>query len=121
MPARFVRWRYLLPWVVPEMTALPSRLDVHRAAQLFVAGTWVLVDPAHHAGLSGTPLLVNDWDGVHDTRPSYPPVGPMMVEDKATAAVSEAIEDVRRWTANCPESVLASWRSAYIAWLRQHE
>jgi hypothetical protein len=120
IPTRYVRWRYLLPDVVPEIAALPSRIDVHRTVQLHIGGRWVLVDPTHHAALRNTPLVVSDWDGKHDTEPAYPLAGPMMVETIAPEAVSQACKEVRQWTATCP-AVLARWRHAYIAWLRQHE
>jgi transglutaminase-like putative cysteine protease len=48
LPARFVRWRYLLPDVVAEVGDLPSRLDVHRAVQVHACQQWVLADATHH-------------------------------------------------------------------------
>jgi hypothetical protein len=121
IPGRYAWWPYLLPDVVPEVAELPSRLDVHRAAQLRVGGSWVLADATHHPGLRHTRLRVCDWDGRHDTRPAYPPAGPVQVEDVAQEAVRQAREQVRLWAAGCPGDVLARWRSAYVAWLRQHE
>jgi hypothetical protein len=119
--ARYVCWLYLLPAVVSEVAELPSRLDVHRAVQVHVGGTWVLADATHHPGLRRTPLPVSDWDGRHDTKPAYPLAGPMIVEESAHAAAWQAREQVRLWTTSCPTEVLVRWRSAYIAWLRQHE
>jgi transglutaminase-like putative cysteine protease len=120
VPCRFVRWQYLLPEVVPEAAALPSRVDVHRTVQLKVGGSWLLADPTHHPGLRQTALTVSDWDGEHDTDPGYPPVGPLMIERIEPAAVRDVLEEVRLWTASCPAEV-AAWRTAYSAWLRQYE
>ena len=119
--ARYVCWLYLLPAVVPEVSELPSRLDVHRAVQVRVSGTWVLADATHHPSLRHTVLPVSEWDGRHDTKPGYPRVGPLIVEEAAHDAARQAREQVRLWTTNCPTQVLARWRSAYNAWLRQHE
>jgi Transglutaminase-like superfamily len=121
IPARYAWWLYLLPDVVPEVAELPSRLDVHRAVQLRVGGSWVLADATHHPGFRHTGLRVCGWDGRHDTQPAYPPAGPVLVEDVAHDAVRQAREQVRLWTESCPGEVLARWRSAYVAWLRQHE
>lgn len=121
IPARYVCWPYLLPGVVPEVAELPSRLDVHRAVQLRVGAAWVLADATHHPALRDTPLTVSEWDGRHDTKPGYPPAGPVIVEDETPDAARQAREKVRHWTASCPPQVLARWRSAYIAWLGQHE
>lgn len=120
VPCRFVRWRYLLPEVVPEAAALPSRVDVHRTVQLKVGGSWLLAGPTHHRGLRQTALTVSDWDGEHDTDPGYLPVGPLMIERVEPEAVRDALEEVRLWTASCP-GALAAWRAAYSAWLRQYE
>jgi hypothetical protein len=120
IPARYVCWLYLLPDVVPEVAELPSRLDVHRAVQVGVGGAWVLADATHHPGLRDTALPVSEWDGRHDTKPGCPPVGPVIVEDVTPDAARQAREQVRHWTASCPPQVLARWRSAYIAWLKQH-
>jgi transglutaminase-like putative cysteine protease len=119
--ARYVCWLYLLPDVVPEVAELPSRLDVHRTVQVRVGDTWVLADATHHPGLRHTALTVSDWDGEHDTKPGYPPIGPVIVEEAAHDVARQAREQVRLWTAGCPTQVLARWQSAYIAWLRQHE
>ena len=119
--ARYVCWLYLLPDVVPEVAELPSRLDVHRAVQVRTGGSWVLADATHHPGLRRTGLRVNDWDGRLDTQPGYPPVGPVIVEDAEQDAAVQARQQVQLWTARCPPQVLATWRSAYIAWLRQRE
>lgn len=121
VPARFVRWRYLLPEVVAEVAELPSRLDVHRAVQVNAGQQWLLADATHHRMLRHTPLVVSEWDGRHDSQPAYPPLGAVMVEGMAQAAVEQACEDARRWTTSCPQDALARWRSAYIAWLRQYE
>lgn len=121
VPARFVRWRYLIPAVVPEVTELPDRLDVHRAVQVRPGPKWLLADVTHQSGLRGRGLIVADWDGQHDTVPCYPVVGPMMIDDNDPAAVAQACAEVARWTARCPPAVLQRWRSAYIAWLRLHE
>lgn len=119
--ARYVCWPYLLPAVVPEVAQLPSRLDVHRAVQVHVGGSWILADATHHPGLRRTPLAVSDWDGRHDTKPAYPPVGPVIVEEAAQDAARQAPEQVGGWSTSCPPQVLARWRSAYIAWLRRYE
>jgi len=121
IPARYVCWLYALPDVVPEVADLPSRLDVHRAVQVHIDGTWVLADATHHGALRDTPLIVSDWDGRHDTEQAYRPVGPVAVADDADGAAEHAREQVRLWTASCPTEVLARWRSAYVAWLRQYE
>jgi transglutaminase-like putative cysteine protease len=121
IPARYACWLYRLPDVVPEVAELPSRLDVHRAVQVRIGGTWVLADATHHPGLRGTGLRVSDWDGRLDTQPGYPPVGPVIVEDVARDAARQAREQVQVWTASCPVQVLARWRAAYIAWLKHHE
>jgi hypothetical protein len=121
IPACYACWLYLLPAVVPEIAELPSRLDVHRAVQVRVGGTWVLADATHHPGLRHTVLTVSDWDGGHDTKPGYPPAGPVIVEEAANDAARQAREQVRLWTTSRSPQVLARWRSAYIAWLRQHE
>jgi hypothetical protein len=121
MAARYVCWLYLLPAVVPEVAELPSRLDVHRAVQVRVGGTWVLADATHHPGLRRTPLPVSDWDGKHDTKPGHPPAGPVIVEEAAPDEARQAREQVRRWTTSCPPQVLARWKSEYIAWLKRHE
>jgi len=118
---RFVRWPYLLPEVVPEVAALPARLDVHRAVHVQVGASWVLADATHHPGLRGTALAVNDWDGSHDTGPGYPPAGPMIIGEYPRDRVASTCEEATSWTANCPAEILTRWRSAYIAWLRQHE
>jgi hypothetical protein len=110
IPARYVRWRYLIPEAVPEVAELPSRVDLHRAVQLLVGGKWVLVDSTHHPGLRNTRLLVSEWDGQHDTQPGYRPLGPALIESLAPAAVRQACEEVRCWTASCPEAV-AAWRA----------
>src|SRR5262245_57222700 len=121
IPARYVCWLYLLPDVVPEVSDLPSRLDVHRAVQVHVNQRWMLADATHHPGLRHTALLVNDWVAGHDTAPAHPPLGPVIVEEEAPAAARQAREQVQDWTATCPAQVLSSWRSAYTAWLRRHE
>lgn len=121
MPARHVRFPYLLPDVVPEVAELPGRLDLHRAVQVRIGGAWVLADTTNHPGLRGTPLLVSDWDGRGDTVPNFPPAGPMIVEESEPEELRRALERVWLWTGSCPPDVLSRWRSAYIAWLRQHE
>jgi len=118
---RYVCWLYLLPDVVPEAAELPSRLDVHRTVQLRIGGTWVLADATHHPGLRRTGLAVSDWDGRHDTQPGHPPVGAVIVEQVEQDAARQARELAHLWTSSCPTRVLARWRSAYIAWLTQHE
>jgi transglutaminase-like putative cysteine protease len=120
IPARYVFWLYELPVVVPEVADLPSRLDVHRAVQVHLAGTWVLADATHHWLLRDTPLTVSEWDGRHDTLPAYPPAGPVITDD-AQDAVWQVREQVRLWTGQCSRDVLDRWRSAYVRWLRQHE
>ncbi|HEX3493515.1 MAG TPA: transglutaminase family protein [Streptosporangiaceae bacterium] len=120
-PTRFVRWPYLLPDVVPEVALLPGRLDVHRAVQVRVGGTWVLADAAHHPGLRGSALRVCDWDGRRDSEPGFPPAGPLIAGQLAADQISAACEEITSWTRKCPPEVMARWRSAYIGWLRQHE
>lgn len=119
-PARYVRWRYQLPDVVPETAHLSSRIDLHRAVQLRLAAKWVLVDCTHQAALRGTPLVVSDWDGQRDTEPAYPPMGDLIIEALDPARVSDACEEIRQWTASCP-AALSAWRIAYSAWLSQYE
>jgi hypothetical protein len=115
---RLVRWRYLLPAVVPEALALPSRLDVHRAVQVHLDGRWLLVDATLDPALAAGGLVVSDWDGAGATRPGYPMRGPLLVEDDDRVAIEVAQADVRRWLRSCDPERLDAWRTAYISWLR---
>ncbi|WP_055530171.1 transglutaminase-like domain-containing protein [Streptomyces graminilatus] len=76
-PARRVRWLYLLPDQPPEVSLLPSREDVHSAAEVLIDGRWVLVDATHDPALAPAGLTVAAWDGVGNTDPAYPPCGPV--------------------------------------------
>ncbi|MFD7924006.1 transglutaminase domain-containing protein [Streptomyces sp. NPDC059740] len=76
-PARRVRWLYLLPDQPPEVRLLPSREDVHSATEVLIGGRWVLVDATHDPALAPAGLTVAAWDGVGDTVPAYPPLGPV--------------------------------------------
>ena len=76
-PARRVRWLYLLPHQPPEVRLLPSREDVHSATEVLIGGRWVLVDATHDPALAPAGLTIAVWDGVGDTVPAYPPLGPV--------------------------------------------
>lgn len=114
---RFVRWRYLLPEVVPEVFQLPSRLDVHRAIEVWTEGQWLLVDSTHDLNLAGGGLTVGEWDGSALTEPAYAPIGRRLVEGIDDAEIDRAIGEVETWTRACDPELLATWGSAYARWL----
>jgi transglutaminase-like putative cysteine protease len=76
-PSRRVRWLYLLPDQPLEVRLLPPREDVHSAAEILIDGRWVLVDATHDPALAPAGLTVAVWDGVGETAPAYPPIGPV--------------------------------------------
>jgi len=114
---RLVRCRYELPAVVPEVAALPSRLDLHRAVEVFLDDRWLLADATHDSGLAGTGLTVADWDGLSSTEPAYPPIGPTLVEGVDDLEIDAALNEIREWTRQCHTEDLQRWRWAYIDWL----
>ncbi|MEV0615658.1 transglutaminase family protein [Nonomuraea sp. NPDC050404] len=76
-PARRVRWLYHLPDRPAEVRLLPSREDVHSAAEVLIDGRWALVDATHDPPLAAAGLAVGVWDGSTDTVPAYEPRGPL--------------------------------------------
>ncbi|MFC4016208.1 transglutaminase domain-containing protein [Nonomuraea purpurea] len=76
-PARRVRWLYHLPDQPAEVRLLPSRQDVHSAAEALIDGRWTLVDATHDPPLAAAGLAVAEWDGITDTVPAYEPRGPL--------------------------------------------
>ncbi|MFC5828770.1 transglutaminase domain-containing protein [Nonomuraea insulae] len=74
---RRVRWLYHLPDRPAEVRLLPSREDVHSAAEVLIDGRWTLVDATHDPPLAAAGLAVADWDGITDTIPAYEPRGPL--------------------------------------------
>ncbi|MGP3912993.1 transglutaminase domain-containing protein [Nonomuraea sp. 10N515B] len=75
--ARRVRWLYHLPDQPTEVWLLPSREDVHSAAEVLINGRWTLVDATHDPPLAAAGLAVAEWDGIADTVPAYVPCGPL--------------------------------------------
>jgi transglutaminase-like putative cysteine protease len=75
--AHRVRWLYELPPWPAEVSLLPSRQDVHSAAEVLIDGRWVLVDATIDPPLAGTGLIICDWDGHRDTATAFPPTGPV--------------------------------------------
>lgn len=116
---RMVRWLYLLPDVVPETRELPSRLDMHRAVEVWSRRGWILVDATHDPALARAGLTVTEWDGISSTQAAYPPVGPLWVEGRDSDEIANGLARVRRWVDACPPLVLERWREAYIRWLDQ--
>ena len=60
---RRVRWRCHLPDQPPAAALLPSREDIHSAAEVWIGGRWVLIDATHDPPLVRGGLTVADWDG----------------------------------------------------------
>jgi transglutaminase-like putative cysteine protease len=75
--ARRVRWLYHLPDRPAEVLLLPSREDVHSAAEVLIDGRWTLVDATHDPLLAAAGLTVAEWNGITDTVPAYEPRGPL--------------------------------------------
>lgn len=117
LETRLVRWRYVLPDVVPEVAELPSRLDVHRAVQVRIGAHWVLIDATHDPGLASGGLVVATWDGRHPTPTAYPAVGNVMIEGRDETDINLALADIETWTVACDRDILQRWRTSYITWL----
>lgn len=114
---RLVRWLYLLPDVVPEVGELPSRLDLHRAVDVWRGGEWILADATHDPPLAGSGLTVAEWDYPKGTPAAYPAIGPRWVEGRDSREIAAGLARIKRWVDACPPPVLARWREAYIRWL----
>lgn len=84
--------------VVPEVVTLPSRNDVHAAAEILIGRSWVLVDATHDPPLARGGLIVTGWDGVAATGSAYEPTGPVWREgadDRAIGAALQAVTEGR--------------------------
>ncbi|MBB5781737.1 transglutaminase domain-containing protein [Nonomuraea jabiensis] len=88
--ARKVRWLYHLPNRPAEVRMLPSREDVHSAAEALIDGRWTLVDATHDPPLAAAGLAVAVWDGITDTVPAYEPRGPLWRPGDGPAPVPNA-------------------------------
>jgi transglutaminase-like putative cysteine protease len=112
LEARLVRFRYLLPSVVPEVEALPERTDLHRAVQVGIGGNWILVDATHDPPLGRGGLTVGHWDGSAPTEPAYPPAGPLLVEGLDDEAIRLELEQISRWVRETDPAVVGRWHAA---------
>ncbi|GAA3654690.1 hypothetical protein GCM10022224_017130 [Nonomuraea antimicrobica] len=111
-PARRVRWLYHLPDRPAEVRLLPSREDVHSAAEALIDGRWTLVDATHDPPLAAAGLAVAEWDGITDTVPAYEPRGPLWRPGDGPEPVPNA---------GVPESRVdggRSYQAAFNRWLR---
>lgn len=89
--AERVRWLYYLPDQPPEVSLLPTRLDLHSAVEVIIGERRCLVDATHDPPLRNLGLTVSAWDGYGSTLPAYPPASHIWREGEDTHAIDEAL------------------------------
>lgn len=114
---RFVRWKYTLPRL-PGVVTLPVPFDLHRAVEVKLEASWVLVDATHDSRLASH-LRVTDWDGTQSTEPAYDPIGELMRVGVDDEAISAAAAQIHAALGHLDSEQIDSYRAEFNAALEQ--